>query len=76
MITSGIVLGHIMSSKGIEVDKAKIDLIFNLPTPKTVRDVRSFLGHAGFYRKFIKDFSAISRPLYNLLLKESTFEWT
>ena len=76
MITSGIVLGHIMSSKGIEVDKAKIDLIFNLPTPKTVRDVRSFLGHTGFYRKFIKDFSAISRPLYNLLLKESTFEWT
>ena len=72
----GIVLGHVVSSKGIEVDKAKVDLILNLPTPKTVRDVRSFLGHAGFYRKFIKDFSAISRPLYNLLLKESTFEWT
>uniref|UniRef100_A0A2N9HZW8 RNA-directed DNA polymerase n=1 Tax=Fagus sylvatica TaxID=28930 RepID=A0A2N9HZW8_FAGSY len=76
MVTSGIVLGHVVSFKGIEVDKAKVDLILNLPTPKTVRDVRSFLGHAGFYRRFIKDFSAISRPLCNLLLKESTFEWT
>jgi hypothetical protein len=76
MVTSGIVLGHVVSSKGIEVDKAKVDLILNLPAPKTVRDVRSFLGHAGFYRRFIKDFSAISRPLCNLLLKESTFEWT
>uniref|UniRef100_A0A2N9F3L4 RNA-directed DNA polymerase n=1 Tax=Fagus sylvatica TaxID=28930 RepID=A0A2N9F3L4_FAGSY len=76
MVTSGIVLGHVVSSKGIEVDKAKVDLILNLPTPTTVRDVRSFLGHAGFYRRFIKDFSAISRPLCNLLLKESTFEWT
>jgi hypothetical protein len=74
MVTSGIVLGHVVSSKGIEVDKAKVDLILNLPTPKTVRDVRSFLGHAGFYRRFIKDFSVISKPLCNLLLKESTFE--
>ena len=75
MVTSGIVVGHVVSSKGIEVDKAKVDLILNLPTPKTVRDVRSFLGHAGFYRRFIKDFSSISKPLCNLLLKESTFEW-
>lgn len=76
MVRQGIVLGHIVSSKGLEVDKAKIDLISNLPTPKTVRDVRSFLGHAGFYRRFIKDFSVISRPLCNLLLKEAEFEWT
>uniref|UniRef100_A0A2N9HU83 Integrase catalytic domain-containing protein n=1 Tax=Fagus sylvatica TaxID=28930 RepID=A0A2N9HU83_FAGSY len=76
MVTSGIVLGHVVSSKGIEVDKAKVDLILNLPTPKTVRDVRSFLGHVGFYRRFIRDFSSISRPLCNLLLKKSTFEWT
>jgi hypothetical protein len=74
MVTYGIVLGHVVFSKGIEVDKAKVDLILNLPTPMIVRDVRSFLGHAGFYKRFIKDFSAMSRPLCNLLLKESTFE--
>jgi hypothetical protein len=72
MVISGIVLGHVVSSKGIEVDKAKVDLILNLPTPKTVRDARSFLRHVGFYRRFIKDFSSISRPLCNLLLREST----
>ena len=76
MVISGIVLGHVVTSRGIEVDKAKIDLILNLPTPKTVKDVRSLLGHAGFYRIFIKNFSSISRPLCNLLLKESNFEWT
>jgi hypothetical protein len=76
MVTNGIVLGHIVSSKGIEVDKAKIDLIANLPTPKCVKDIRSFLGHAGFYRRFIKDFSAISRPLCHLLSKDAPFIWT
>ena len=73
MVTHGIVLGHIVSSKGIEVDKSKIELISNLPIPKSVKDVRSFLGHAGFYRRFIKDFSAISRPLSNLLAKDIVF---
>ena len=76
MVSSGIVLGHIVSEKGIEVDKAKIELISKLPTPKTVRDIRSFLGHAGFYRRFIQNFSAISRPLCNLLLKDVEFNWT
>ncbi|CAL2259920.1 unnamed protein product [Prunus armeniaca] len=76
MVPSGIVLGHIVSAKGIEVDKAKIELISKLPIPKTIKDVRSFLGHAGFYRRFIKNFSVISRPLCNLLLKDSPFEWT
>ncbi|KAH9744776.1 hypothetical protein KPL70_003833 [Citrus sinensis] len=73
MVKQGIVLGHIISSKGIEVDKAKVDLISNLPPPKTVREVRSFLGHARFYRRFIKDFSKVSRPLCNLLAKDVPF---
>jgi hypothetical protein len=76
MVTNSIVLGHIVSSKGIKVDKSKIELIANLPTTKSVKDVRSFLGHAGFYRRFIKDFSVISKPLSNLLTKDNIFEWT
>jgi hypothetical protein len=76
MVTNGIVVGHIVSSKGIEVDKSKIKLIANLPTPKSIKNVRSFLGHAGFYRRFIKDFSVISKPLCNLLTKKNVFEWT
>ena len=75
MVTQGIVLGHIVSKNGIKVDKAKVELISNLPTPKCVRDIRSFLGHAGFYRRFIKDFSAIARPLCNFLAKDFPFAW-
>ena len=56
MVRQGIVLGHIVSDKGIEADKTKIEVIENLQPPKTVREIRSFLGHAGFYRRFIKDF--------------------
>ena len=76
MVTQGIVLGHIVSREGIKVDKAKVELISNLPTPKCVKDIRSFLGHEGFYRRFIRDFSAIARPLCNLLTKDVTFEWS
>ena len=76
MVTQGIVLGHIVSKEGIEVDKSKVELISNLPTPKCVKDIRSFLGHAGFYRRFIRDFSAIARPLCNLLAKDITFAWS
>ena len=76
MVTQGIVLGHIVSKTGIEVDKAKVELISNLPTPMCVRDIRSFLGHAGFYRRFIKYFSAIARPLCNLLAKDVPFAWS
>ena len=76
MVTQGIVLGYIVSKNGIEVDKVKVELISNLPTPKCVRDIRSFLGHAEFYRKFIKDFSAIAHPLCNLLAKDVHFAWS
>ena len=58
------------------MDKAKVELISNLPTPKCVRDIRSLLGHAGFYRRFIKDFSAIAHPLCNLLAKDVHFAWS
>jgi hypothetical protein len=75
MVKQGIVLGHVISSKGIEVDKAKVDLISSLPPPRTVKDIRSFLGHAGFYRRFIKDFSKIARPLCNLLGKDVPFDF-
>ena len=56
-------LGHKIYGKGIEVDKAKIDVMIQLQTPKTVKDIRSFLSHEGFYRRFLKDFSKIARPL-------------
>ena len=75
MVYEGIVLGHIISERGIEVDKAKIEVIENLNPPKTVREVRSFLGHAGFYRRFIKNFSGITKPLTNLLMKDVEFEF-
>ena len=51
-------------------------MISNLPTHKCVKDIRPFLGHAGFYRRFIRDFSAIACPLYNFLAKDVTIEWS
>ncbi|KAM1660255.1 hypothetical protein ACFX2K_003267 [Malus domestica] len=75
MVKQGIVLGHIVSERGIEVDKSKIDLVRYLPSPTSVRKVHSFLGHAGFYRRFIKDFSKISTPLCRLLQKDVSFEF-
>jgi len=73
MVQEGIVLGHKILKKGIEVDKAKLDVIDKLPPPINVKGIRSFLGHVGFYRRFIKDFSKIAKPLSNLLNKETVF---
>nr|GEZ41300.1 reverse transcriptase domain-containing protein [Tanacetum cinerariifolium] len=73
MVKEGIVLGHKISKKGIEVDRAKIEVISKLPHPTTVKGIQSFLGNAGFYRRFIKDFSKISRPMTHLLEKNSPF---
>ncbi|KAL4309903.1 hypothetical protein GQ457_01G022170 [Hibiscus cannabinus] len=75
MVDEGIVLGHKISSKGMEVDKAKIEVISKLPPPTTVKGIRSFLGHAGFYRRFIEDFSKITKPLCSLLEQCRPFEF-
>ena len=69
MVTEGIVLGHKISAAGLKVDQAKVSLL----PPTTVKGIRSFLGHVGFYRRFIKDFSKISRPLCRFLKKYAKF---
>ncbi|GKC78686.1 reverse transcriptase domain-containing protein, partial [Tanacetum coccineum] len=75
IVKEGIVLGHKVSSAILEVDKAKIDVISKLPPPTNIKGIRSFLEHAGFYRRFIKDFSKIARPLTKLLEKDTPFEF-
>ena len=75
MVTKGIVLGHKISTAGLEVDQAKVAIIKTLLPPTIVKRIRSFLGHAGFYRRFIKDFSKISRPLCRLLEKDANFDF-
>ena len=75
MVTEGIVLGHKISTAGLEVDQSKFAIIKTLLPPTTVKRIRSFLGHAGFYRIFIKDFSKISRSLCRLLEKDTKFDF-
>ena len=71
MMTEGIVLGHFILADGIKVDPAKIEVISKIPTPKTLKEVRIFLGHAGYYRRFIENLSKIASPLFSLLMKDT-----
>jgi len=73
MVREGIVLGYLVSKRGIEVDTSKIEIIEKVLPPTSVKEVRSFISHAGFYRRFIKEFSLITKPLTSLLLKDAYF---
>jgi hypothetical protein len=75
MVKKGIVLEHAISERGIEVDKAKVETVEQLPPPTDIKSLRSFLGHAGFYRRFIKDFSKITKPLAHHLQKDVAFDF-
>ena len=75
MVTYGIVLWHKIPAAGLEVDQAKVSIIKNLLPPTIVKRIRSFLRHAGFYRRFIRDFSKISRPLCKLLENDANFDF-
>jgi hypothetical protein len=75
MVMQGIVLGHVISERGIKVDKAKVETVEQLPPPTGVKSLRSFLGHAGFYRRFIKDFLKITKHLTQLLQKDVAFDF-
>ena len=75
MVKEGIVLGDKISEKGIEVEKAKIETIEKLPPLSSMKGIKIFLGHARFYRRFIKDFSKISKPLLNVLIQGTHFNF-
>ena len=75
MVTEGIILRHRISAARLEVDEAKVSIIKALPPPTTVKGIRSFLGHASFYRRFIRDLSKIARPLCRLLKKDVKFNF-
>jgi hypothetical protein len=75
MLTEGIVLGHHISSFGMRVDLAKIHIITQIITPSPQKEVRSFLGHASYYRRFIPNFTRLATPLFKLLSKEAKFNW-
>ena len=75
MVKEDILLGHQISERGINVDRAKVEAIEKLLPPSSVKGIRSFLGYAGFYRRFIKNFSKIAKPLLNLLVQGAPFEF-
>ena len=76
LITKQTVLGHSISQQALQVDPSKIAIIQRVPPPETQRDVRSFLGLARYYRRFIKDFSKLASPLFGLLAKDYEFIWS
>ena len=76
LLTEGVVLGHHVSSEGIKVDSTKNEVIIRLPPPKTQKEVRRFLGHAGYYWWFIENFTNIVAPMFGLLIKDVDFLWT
>lgn len=76
MMNEGIVMGHLISTDEIKVDPAKIEVILKVPIPKTQKEVCSFLGHAGYYRRFVEKISKIASPLFYLLMKDAKFVWT
>lgn len=75
LFTKGVVLGHIISQDGVEIDPTKLEVIINLPIPKTPKEVRIFLGHVGYYRQFIENSTNIATPLFKLLTKDVEFKW-
>jgi hypothetical protein len=76
LLTEGVVLGNHVSSEGIKVDLAKIEVIVRFTPHKTQKEVRSFLGHAGYYWRFIENFTKIVAPMFGLLIKYVDFVWT
>ena len=76
MMEKGIVLGNFLSAEGIRMDPAKIKVILHFPTPKTPTQVRSFIGCAGYYRRFIENFAKVAHPLFQLLKKDSECVWS
>ena len=75
MMRKALVLGHFIFDDGIQVDPSKIRVIENIPTPRTQKEVHSFLGHVGYYRIFIENFSKLTSHLFTLLMKDVQFDW-
>jgi hypothetical protein len=75
-LTEDAFLGHVISAGGVSVDPSKVKDVLNWMSPTTVSEIQSFLGLAGYYRRFIKDFSKIVKPMTKLLEKNKAFEWT
>ena len=73
LLTEGIVLGHHISSQGIKVDPTKIKVIVGIPSLKTQKEVRSYLGHVGYYRRFLENFTKIAAPMFKFLIKDVEF---